>query len=212
IMVYPVLPPTLTTISDYGDWARELTMHESTHILSFEPRRGLVKGLYYTFGSLITPNILLPRWYLEGIAVEMETRFSRHGRLRSPYQDGSVRAYVNDDRLSEIQLGEINEVGIETWPQGARPYLFGSMMWSEMIAKYGEKLIWDLHDRYGGRVPFMLNGPLEDLTSENYLQMFGMMMTDADSRARQQLAELKKVPPPPSETLQIENSLETFLP
>lgn len=212
IMVYPVLPPTLTTISDYGDWARELTMHESTHILSFEPRRGIVKGLYYTFGSLITPNILLPRWYLEGIAVEMETRFSQHGRLRSPYQDGSVRAYVNDDLLRDVGLGEINEVGIETWPQGARPYLFGSLMWSEMIAQYGEKLIWDLHDRYGGRVPFLLETPLRDMTGRNYTEMFAMMMEDAQSRAQQQLEGLKKVPPPPSETLKIENSLETFLP
>jgi hypothetical protein len=212
IMIYPVLPPMLTTISDYGDWARELTLHESTHILSFEPRRGVAKGLHAIFGSLITPNILLPRWFLEGVAVEMETRFSPYGRLRSSLQDGGLRAYVNDDRLFDVELGEINEVGIETWPQGARPYLFGSLMWSEMIAQYGNNLVQELHHRYGGRMPFFINGPVEDLTGNNYEQIFSQTLQDVAQRARKQLATLKTAAVPPEETLQIDNSLETFLP
>lgn len=40
-------------------------------------------------GSIVAPTLLLPRWWHEGIAVEMETRFSNFGRLRSTYQDAS---------------------------------------------------------------------------------------------------------------------------
>jgi hypothetical protein len=212
IMIYPVLPPTLTTISDYGDWARELTMHETTHILSFESRRGIVKGLYYVFGSVMTPNLVLPRWWLEGIAVDSETRFSQHGRLRSPYQDASVRAYLVDHRWHDVPLGEINEVGIETWPQGARPYLFGSMMWSQMIADYGQKLVWDLHSRYGGRIPFLLEPSIYDATGKSYTAIYEEMLDDAEARGQSQLQTLQRGAPPPSETLRIDGALETFLP
>jgi hypothetical protein len=213
IMLFPVLPGAQDTISDFGDWARELVMHEYTHILSFEPRRGVVmKGLYYTFGNIITPNVLLPRWWLEGIAVDMESRNSDKGRLRSPYQDASIRGYVVDKHLYDIQLAEINETTIHTWPQGARPYLFGSLMWSDLIARYGKDLVKELHWRYGGRFPFFLEGPIKDNTQLGYSVHLETLKLELTNRVKKQLTTLSQVPFTKGDTLQVENGIENFAP
>ncbi|MGE3758660.1 MAG: hypothetical protein AB7H97_12935, partial [Pseudobdellovibrionaceae bacterium] len=116
IMVYPVLPGPLETISEYGDWALELIIHEYTHILSFEPAHAAYDYLRPVFGTVIAPNMLMPRWWLEGVAVEMETRLSEHGRLRSYYQDAALRAIVLDGKLDAHRVDQINEVGIPSWP------------------------------------------------------------------------------------------------
>ena len=210
MMLYPVLPGPSETISEYGDWARELTMHEMTHILSFEPRRGAIKGLYYIFGNIITPTLLLPRWWMEGIAVDLETRTSEKGRLRSVYQDAQVRSYFLNNKLQSLSLSEINETSIYTWPQGGRPYLFGSLMWSEMIALHGDKSIQQLHESYGGRVPYFLGGPIEDLTGDSYSGLFRNVKKDVSQKASAQLEILSQQEFSKGAPLEIKNSEESF--
>ena len=39
-VVFPVLPEELSTINNYANWARALSTHEYTHILSFTPSHG----------------------------------------------------------------------------------------------------------------------------------------------------------------------------
>ncbi len=211
IVIFPVLPGPMEAIGEYGDWARELTMHEYTHILSFEPRRGVVRILRSILGSIITPNLLLPRWWLEGVAVEMETRTSLHGRLRSVFQDATLRAYSLGDRLDKLSLAEINEVSIHTWPYGARPYLFGSLMWSEMFAMKGKEIVQNLHWRYGGRMPFFLNGPVKDNTGLNYTQILQQMKRTVSSKARDQIAVLKQAKVTNSIPIKLDG-LENFSP
>lgn len=212
MMLFPVLPGPSETISEYGDWARELTMHEMTHILSFEPRRGVAKGLYYIFGNIVTPNLLLPRWWLEGVAVDLETRTSAKGRLRSVYQDASLRAYVLGDRLNDTRVSEINETSIYTWPQGGRPYLFGSYMWSDLISRYGGKIVKDLHWSYGGRIPFFIEGPFSDLTGESYASYFKNVKTDLQQRAEKQIQTLKQQRISSGSEFLVKNSIENFFP
>jgi Tol biopolymer transport system component len=162
VLIFPVLPGPQESISEYGDWAEEIAIHELTHILSFEQRRGGVQFLSHIFGTIITPNLLLPRWWLEGVAVDAETRLSAHGRLRSNYQDATLRALATSDRWDGVGLAEINEQLIPTWPYGSRPYLYGSLLWSEMIAIKGRNMINELHEVFGGRFPYLLSGPIED--------------------------------------------------
>lgn len=212
MMLFPVLPGPSETISEYGDWARELTMHEMTHILSFEPRRGFVKGLYYTFGNIITPNMLLPRWWLEGVAVDLETRTSEKGRLRSVYQDGSLRSFIVDNKLLDMTISEMNETSIPTWPQGGRPYLFGSLMWSQMLADYGDKATKELHWQYGGRVPFFIESPFFDLTDRSYQDYFEKVKQDIQARGQRQISELQKQKISQGIAFPIKNSIETFFP
>lgn len=194
IMAYPVLPGPEESLADTGDWAFELLAHEYTHILTFEPANGIMKPLRAVFGTIIAPNILMPQWWKEGVAVEMETRLGHHGRLRSLYQDATVRAMVDAQNFYEYDIAEANE-SIYAWPQGARPYLFGSLMWSQMLADHGNALVADLHEAQGGRVPYFIEGPARQYMGRSYTSQYGHMMKDTEQRALEQLKTLREVSP-----------------
>lgn len=200
IMAYPVLPGPEESLADTGDWAFELLAHEYTHILNFEPAAGVFHGLRAIFGNVMAPNLLLPRWWKEGLAVQMETRLSHHGRLRSFYQDATLRALAEADRLDNYSLAEANEF-IPGWPEGSRPYLFGSIMWSQMISDRGDAVIDTLNQRHGGRVPFFVEQPARDEFGRSYVTEYERALHETELRAQEQLKFLKSTPPTPLQPL-----------
>ena len=203
IQIFPVQPGAADSIGEYHDWSWELITHEYTHILAIEPRRGIVSGLRGVFGSIVVPNILLPRWWHEGLAVEMETRFSSGGRLRSIYQDATITAMVRDGQWKQVQLAEINETGLSTWPYGSRPYLYGSVMWSYMLDKYKMKAVQDLTWSYAGRLPYLTNDPARQYLDTEYEEIFAEAMRDTETRVLARLEQLRKVPPTRFESLNL---------
>ncbi len=191
MMLYPVLPGPMESIAEYGDWPLEFVLHEYTHVLSFEPANGVFRVLRWGFGTIMAPNLLLPRWYLEGVAVEDETRLSDHGRLRSTYQDAVFRAMQIEGNLAKYKLAEQNEIWTPNWPSGARPYLFGSVMWSQMIASSSPEIIDELHQAYGGRLPYTIEAPL--LMSKlglNYQELYDRTIIELDRRIEKQIHDL----------------------
>jgi Tol biopolymer transport system component len=193
IMIYPVLPTATESLADYGDWAFELLAHEYTHILTFEGARGFVRYLRPIFGSVITPNALMPRWWKEGVAVQMETQLSTGGRLRSSYQDAILRSFVLVDSLKAFKIYEINEF-LPSWPEGQRPYMFGALMWSQMVHEGGGKVIKTLHDKQAGRVPFFINSPFEELLGMSYENFFEDTLYVIEELALKQIDIIKQVP------------------
>lgn len=194
IMAYPVLPGPEDSLADTGDWAYELLSHEFTHVLTFAPHGGVMRPLHAIFGTIIAPNLLLPRWWKEGVAVEMETRLSNHGRLRSVYQDATIRAMVADNTFHQYDIAEANEA-LPSWPQGARPYLFGSLMWSQMVQDKGTSVVGDLHERHGRRVPYFIETPAHDYLGASYSQEYFNMQKTVSELAFTQIEKLKAVPP-----------------
>lgn len=192
IASYPVLPTALDSISDYGNWGLELLTHEYTHILSFEPATGGMAPLRRIFGSIIRPNILLPRWWLEGLAVEMETRFSNFGRLRSANYLAIPRAMTEEGTLRREDISRINEVSIPDWPGGIRPYLMGAMIWNEMTRQKGDGIIADLTETYSRRLPYFINGPIEDRFGTDYEGLLSQAYNRAEENARKQLDLIHK--------------------
>jgi len=191
MMIFPALPSPTESVSEFDDWARELLVHEYTHVLSFEQRRGMVLFLSHIFGNIMTPNLLMSRYSLEGVAVEAETRFSRAGRLRSQYQDALIRAFVSDGQWQKFQLSDINESSIPEWPYGARPYLFGSLLWSEIVAQNGKTIIGNFHADMGGKFPYTSNGSLSDLSNKELEDYFISMQKDVEKRVQAQLTQLR---------------------
>lgn len=191
IMAYPVLPGPEDSLADTGDWAFELLAHEYTHILNFEPANGVVKSFRSIFGSIVAPNILLPQWWKEGLAVEMETRLGDHGRLRSYYQDAAIRAMVEDETFLTYDIAEVNEL-IPTWPRGMRSYLFGSLMWSHMTAEKGDTIAGALNERQGFRAPYFIETPAEELLGQNYSRTYDKMMNEMILRVQDQMKTLRE--------------------
>ncbi|MNJ92664.1 translocation protein TolB [compost metagenome] len=196
IMAYPVLPGPQDSLADTGDWAFELLAHEYTHILNIEPALGVMKPLRAIFGTIIAPNILLPTWWKEGLAVDMETRLGNHGRLRAVYQDSAIRAWVNDGKLQQYDLAQVNE-NIPTWPQGMRPYLFGSLIWSQMIEDKSAAIIDTLNLRQSSRVPYFIEDPARTHLGKSYETQYNEALQQIQVLALGQLKVLGEQTPTP---------------
>ncbi|HEX4922896.1 MAG TPA: hypothetical protein VFV50_02385 [Bdellovibrionales bacterium] len=206
ITIYPVLPTYLESISHYDNWSQQIILHEYAHILSMEEANGIISPLRFIFGSIVRPNALLPRWYLEGLAVELESRYTRYGRLRSPFYQAVTRALIKDGLWYSDSIAQVNE-SIPSWPYGMRPYFWGSLLLHEIAEQKGPKAMIELNSRYAGRIPFFINGPVEDLLGLEYSDLLQSVRDKYDRGARQQLEEIDKAGQPPLVPLTEDGSL-----
>lgn len=206
ITIFPVLPTYLDSISHYDNWSQQIILHEYTHILSMEESNGITAPLRFIFGSIVRPNALMPRWYLEGLAVELESRYTRYGRLRSPFYQAVTRALIKDGLWRSDSIAQANE-SIPTWPYGMRPYFWGSLLLHEIAERKGPKEMVALNSRYAGRIPFFINGPIEDLLGLDYADLLESVRDKYDRGAKAQLEEIEKAGSPPLQPLSEKNNL-----
>jgi hypothetical protein len=217
--IYPVLPAPQDGIYEHQDWFYELAVHELGHLYTFETRTGAAKALHSVFGQIITPNIFLPRWWHEGLAVTGETYLSKGGRLRSNYQDASLRALSQAGRLTQFfPLEQINQFDLPRWPYGAVPYLFGSLFFHE-LENLNPRAGKALHERLGGTFPFFLESSFVRTYQRVPQSHFDQTLARAHVLAQKQIQTLKKVPPsdlkplfPRTATTRPSDTLETFAP
>ncbi|HWU41805.1 MAG TPA: hypothetical protein VN132_00165, partial [Bdellovibrio sp.] len=126
----------------------------------------------------------------------METRLGQHGRLRSIYQESVIRAMVEDQTFFSFDLAQINEI-MPTWPEGMRPYLFGSLMWSQMIADHGDQVINELNQHHGRRVPYFVEQPASEHLKKSYSDQYSAALNQTSERAMRQLTTLREATPTP---------------
>ncbi len=192
MVIYPVLPVTQEALGEGSDWSLELLTHEYTHILSFYPATGFMRVLKAVFGNIIAPNMLMPRWWLEGVAVYNESTVAQGGRLRSLYQEGTLRSMVHANTLENYDMGEINEI-IPTWP-ASRPYLFGSILWASAVEKSGPAVMDSLTKTQAGRIPYLIESPAREFLGKNYTPFYDQALADLKERLSKQIQLLNKVP------------------
>lgn len=205
MVLYPVLPDTLESLGETSDWPLELFTHEMTHILTFEPTRGVMKTIKSIFGTIVAPNLLLPTWWKEGVAVEMETQIASAGRLRSKHQDAYLRTLSLADRWSEKTIDRVNEE-LPEWPRGQHPYIFGSLFFSYAVKEKGLTAINNLFQMQAGRIPYFIEGPALQLLDSTYSSYFIDKMYKVQTRATQQIAKITS-PESSERLLKEQNSL-----
>jgi|GEM_PF-583714 len=126
------------------DWMTQLALHEGRHAFQVSKlNQGLGKALSYVAGEQAVGALtgFLPMWYLEGDAVDAETRFSYSGRGRLPSFEMRMKAILmeNDQRysFSKSLLGSYTDVLPNHYELG---YLmvrygrrtFGDQFWIDM--------------------------------------------------------------------------------
>ena len=130
-------------------WLDHLTIHEYRHVQQFNnATRGVSKFVKQTLGSWAwggMVSLALPRWFLEGDAVAMETALTPSGRGRSPLFDMEYRAILQSRQRYSYEkagAGSFRDFVPDWYKLG---YLmtsyardtFGTDIWKSVIADAG---------------------------------------------------------------------------
>ncbi|MBX7184385.1 MAG: hypothetical protein K1Y01_04490 [Vicinamibacteria bacterium] len=115
-------------------WLRMVVTHELTHIVHIEQARGIYGLGRRLFGRapFLFPNALQPTFFIEGLAVREETKGTAFGRGRHTFTKMLVDEAARDHRLERIDQATL---GLDLWPLGNAPYLFG-----EEFLEYVERI------------------------------------------------------------------------
>lgn len=102
-----------------------------------KPRQTNVHPETMLYNYLAVPRLTVPRWYLEGAAVFMETWMSGGlGRAQGAFDEMVFRAMVRDDAHFYSNLGIVSEgVGVD-FQTGINAYLYGTRFISYMALVY----------------------------------------------------------------------------
>ncbi len=198
IVIYPVQPTAFDSIDEYGDWPLELMLHEYAHILNIYPAHGFYTPFKWIFGGVVRPNAVLPRWYLEGLAVDLETRYSSHGRLRSTDMQAMARAFWLSDRFKTDDIATINEAEGRRFPFGAKPYLYGAWWWDHVHRTKGDESIYKLNQSFSRRLPFLLNAPMREHAGGSASELLKQSVDRVAALAEKQSESIRRSNPPES--------------
>ena len=146
-----VAPDGSDEFGNYDDWLRIVLTHELAHTIHLEEARGLLGLGRKLFGRapFLFPNALTPAWLIEGLAVYEESRGTAFGRERNPDTRMVLRMAALDRRFPrEDQAG----LGLDLWPSGLAPYLFGDAFLHDLTTRYGMDTLPELARVHARRI------------------------------------------------------------
>jgi hypothetical protein len=138
------------------DWLTQLALHEGRHAVQIDKmNQGITRGLYYVGGeqAVGAMAVFLPYWYLEGDAVDSETRLSATGRGRQPSFEMEIKAQL----LEADKLWSFSKASLGSYKHHIpNHYQLGYLMVRHGRRSYGDKF-WIDFQQYAARKPFLLN-------------------------------------------------------
>jgi hypothetical protein len=129
-------------------WLRMVVTHELTHIVHLEQGGGIYGFGRKVFGRapFLFPNALQPTWFIEGLAVREETRGTSIGRGRHTFTRMVVDEAARDGQLAKLDQATL---GLDRWPLGNAPYLFGEEFLAFVERKHGATAARDIALSHG---------------------------------------------------------------
>jgi hypothetical protein len=126
IRVYATFPRPTDIGAQWQDAMLALVSHELTHVAHLTSRDAGRRYWRKLLGEVpgLTSARIPPPWFVEGLAVLLETRLTSGGRS----QDASV-ASLRAQIMREGQWPDLRQISlgpIESWPQGNTRYQFGA--------------------------------------------------------------------------------------
>jgi hypothetical protein len=135
-----------------------LTSHELVHVVTMDQATRSDKAARNFFAGkvqvvdkhpesilysyLTNPRVLAPSWYLEGIAVFMETWMAGgFGRAQMPYDDMVFRSMVRDDAYFYGPLGLESEGSKIDFQVNVNHYLYGTRFMSYLAYTYSPDML-----------------------------------------------------------------------
>jgi hypothetical protein len=161
VQVRAVAPRGADDFGNHDGWLRLVLSHELAHIVHLDEAQGIVRVGRKVLGRApyLFFNGVTPTWMIEGLATFEETEANLFGRGNNP----DVRMVLRMEAL-ERGLPRLDEAvaGLDRWPGGQAPYLFGESFLRYLTERYGPETLPDLARVHSERpVPF-----LDELTSQ----------------------------------------------
>jgi hypothetical protein len=130
-------PPSAGELAFGPSWWAEVGVHEYTHWMHLTSASGLPGALAWALGDAYAPNVFVPDWLVEGMAVYAESGFSPYsGRLN----DGTFEAYLAVRMLSGKPPSLVQTTfAPPAYPGASAPYLFGGEFLGYLAETYGRE-------------------------------------------------------------------------
>ena len=123
------------------------------------------------YNYLTVPRLSVPRWYLEGSAVFMETWMSGgYGRAQGAYDEMVFRAMVRDDAHFYSPLGLESEGTASDFQTMSNAYLYGTRFISWLALQYSPQQVVQWLQREQGSKAYY---------SAHFAQVFGLPLAEA---------------------------------
>ncbi len=182
INAYGVPPGSIDELNDFDDYVKLLITHEFTHVVHLDTMLSICPLAVNTLlGRTYAPNLAQPTWFIEGMAVLLETRQTTAGRLRSSFYDMHLRTNYLEGRL--FGLDQVSAIP-SAYPQGTAAYLYGSSLLRYIEDRYGPEKIREISHRYADTCfPGALNRTAVAAVGTGYVGVFGPGLFDAWKRS-----------------------------
>ena len=126
------------------------------------------------YGYLTVPRWYSPRWYLEGIAVYLETWMNGGvGRVNGPYDEMVFRTFVRDSARIYDLVGLASEGTTIDFQVGVNSYLYGTRFVSYLGLRYGNEKLLAWYNRTEGSRRYF---------SSQFRHVYGRSLEDEWSR------------------------------
>ncbi|MCK5137570.1 MAG: hypothetical protein KAR19_17425 [Bacteroidales bacterium] len=138
------------------DWLTQLALHEGRHAVQIDKlNQGITRVLSFAGGEQVVGAMaaFLPYWYLEGDAVDAETRLSKTGRGRQPSFEMELKAQLMESNrlytFSKATMGSYKDYIPNHYRLGYLMVRYGRLV-------YGDKF-WVDFQQYAARKPYLFN-------------------------------------------------------
>ena len=177
-------------------WLEQLALHEYRHFVQVNKLlQGFTRLLNLPFGQQgpgAVAGVYLPRWFLEGDAVLMETLLSKSGRGRLPAFDMDLKA-----QLLKNGIFNYNKATFGSYKDYVPdPYTLGYNLIAVSRLKHGSKL-WDNTLNYIGRNPYLgvpFSIGIHKETGLNKTALYNESLLFLDSLWKNQLKNIDLIP------------------
>lgn len=188
ILLYAYIPDPASELGYWKDWKRILVYHELTHMFQLERITGLLRVVNKVLGRTFLPNGIMPDWFLEGLAVYVESATGSGGRIDSPVFDCWLRLAVAEGRL--LRIDELTGAQL-TLPRGSFPYMYGSYFLSWLAKKYGRDKLFALVEEQAGKWnPFSLNISARRLFGASFVELYEEWRRETSAKFAKQIVAI----------------------
>ena len=168
-------PDSMSVLESYDDWFDILLTHEYVHVVHLDTIHGIPRIVnavlgFGVLGKVWAPNIIQPRWMVEGLATMEESRLTSQGRHRSAQFDMMLRMAVLEHGFMPVDRVSS---GANLFPHGTSVYLYGLHFMHYLMAHYGHDKLRELSHVYGGQaIPYRIHIAMEKVLGVDFNQLW----------------------------------------